>query len=34
MSPRGRILLLEEHGSLWRIFYQPEEGGIDFIVFD
>ncbi len=34
MSPRGKILSVEDGGSVWQIFYQPEEGGIDHVIFD
>ena len=34
MSPRGKILSVEDGGSVWQIFYRPEEGGIDHVVFD
>ena len=34
MSLKGKILLVEDSGSVWRIFYQPEEGGIDHVAFD
>ncbi len=34
MSPRGKILSVEDRGSVWQIFYRPEEGGIDHVTFD
>jgi hypothetical protein len=34
MSARGKILSVEDGGSVWQIFYLPEEGGIDRVVFD
>jgi len=34
MSAKGKILSVEDGGSIWQIFYLPEEGGIDHVVFD
>jgi hypothetical protein len=34
MSSRGKILSVEDGGSIWQVFYLPEEGGIDHVVFD
>ncbi len=31
---RGEILSVEDEGSVWQIFYRPEDGGIDRVVFD
>lgn len=31
---RGKILSVEDEGSVWQILYKPEEGGIDRVVFD
>jgi len=28
------ILSLEDGGTVWSIFYQPEDGGLDRVVFD
>jgi hypothetical protein len=32
--PKGKILSVEDGGSIWRILYMPEEGGIDHVIFD
>ena len=31
---KGKILSVEDGGSVWQIFYRPEEGGIDHVIFD
>jgi len=32
--PKGKILSVADGGSVWQIFYQPEDGGIDHVIFD
>jgi hypothetical protein len=34
MSPKGRILEVEDGGSVWSMLYQPEEGGLDRVTFE
>jgi len=34
MSPRGKILSVEDGGSVWLMFYQVENCGIGRVVFD
>jgi len=31
---KGKILAVENGGSIWSIYYQPEEGGIDHVILD
>lgn len=33
MTPRGKIFSIEDEGTVWRISYSPENGGIDHVVF-
>jgi len=32
--PKGKIMDVEDHGSVWLILYRPEERGLDRVVFD
>ncbi len=34
MSPRGKILSVEDGSSVWQIRYRREQGGIEHVVFD
>lgn len=32
--PRGNVLMVKDEGTIWTMVYQPEEGGLDRVVFD
>jgi hypothetical protein len=32
--PRGKILEVEDQGTVWSVLYRPEDGGLDRVAFD